>query len=249
MTVLPKTTPFHWLRTGLCIALLGGIAWAIGRSLLVSQIGAPAAVDPMTFPAELPLANWQWVGSQELSERSLKSVTQIISSPSTAPATNGIPVLAQVPVSGGRSYQYRQGDRTLHIEARALSNTQGHVPDLLAFHPTGAYAAAQPPITLRTQPQVGAYGMFAIAGTPYLSSCINPQGEATFTRQQFVNHHLRADLTPNHLWRWLLNQAEIPDRRCVWVYMWMAGPPDPNAPQTLEATWLSWYQTWRSPRP
>ncbi len=245
MVALPKPINHSWFRMGLFITLLAGVGVSLGRSLLFSKMGEPVAVPAITFPTKMPLPNWQSTGSQELQERSLKSIKQVVADTSTI-APGSLPVFMQIPVAGGRSYQYRQGTRTLQIEARYLSNTQGDVPILLAAHPSGDYLANHPTLTLQQHPDVGAYGTFTMQGKAYLSSCINPQGEATFTRQQFVRHHLRADLAPKHLWHWLLNQAEIPDRRCVWVYMWMADSLNSPPAQSLEATWLDWYREWRS---
>jgi cyanosortase A-associated protein len=126
-----------------------------------------------------------------------------------------------------------------------MVNTQGDVAQFWAAHPDGTFDPTGA-IGQRT-PVNGTYSLATQQGRAYLNSCINPRGASSVTRPQFMHTHLYADLAPAQLWQWLLNQAEIPDRRCLWLHMWIPVQTSPEAAyQELEQVWLAGYAGWQS---
>jgi hypothetical protein len=79
-------------------ALLGGVSWALGRSLMTKMGSAPAA--PAVELAALELLDWQLVESQALEAKPLKMLKQMVAGDR---ATKAIPVFATYPVAAARS--------------------------------------------------------------------------------------------------------------------------------------------------
>jgi len=165
---------------------------------------------------------------------------------------------AQVPLSGWQaeaaasddstsrqgSYRYRQGGEVLEIEMRYLTDTNGDFRAFLQDHAVRPVPAHQ---VLMRQQQTGFYGLSRHQGRAYLTACINPLGGSTLTREQFLQNRQTHDLQPHRLWAWLLAQADLRDRRCLWAHLSL--PLNAAAPQAteqkLEMAWLDWYRFWQ----
>jgi cyanosortase A-associated protein len=229
-----------WWRMGLLMALLGGVGWALGRSLMTKMGDAPAVSAVELVAVGLP--NWQLVESQELAAQPLQRLQRVVAGERV---TKAIPVFATYPVAAGRRDHYSQNGRSLQVEQRYMVNTQGDVAQFWAAHPAATF---DPTVTTiqREQANTGTYNLSTQQGRAYLNSCINPRGPSSVTRQQFIATHLRHDLSPVQIWRWLVNQAEIPDRRCLWLHMWIPVQTSPEAAyQELEQAWSAGYTGWR----
>lgn len=170
---------------------------------------------------------------------------------------------AQVPLSGWQAeaaapddstsrrgrYRYRQGGEVLEVEMRYLTDTNGDFRAFLQDHTARQIPANQ--VVIRHQQQTGFYGLSRHQGRAYLTACINPLGGSTLTRRQFLQNRQTYDLQPRRLWAWLLAQADLRDRRCLWAHLSL--PLDAAAPQAteqkLEAVWRDWSRFWQSDFP
>lgn len=145
-----------------------------------------------------------------------------------------------------RSYRYRQDGRTLLIEMRYLTDTNGDYKAILNH-----YTPITPPTNQaglsHYQKSIGYYGLFQDQGRAYLSACINPLGESTLTREQFLRNLNTYGLQPQRLGAWVLAQADLRDRRCLWTQLSLpmnAASPE-STYQELETAWVDWYRWWQ----
>lgn len=173
---------------------------------------------PYAFPAQVPLSGWQ--------------------AETPAPRES----------AAGRQrghYRYRQGQEVLEVEMRYLTDTNGDFKVFLQDHTTMHVPANR--VSVRHQEETGFYGLSRHQGRVYLTACINPLGGSTLTREQFLQNRQTYDLQPDRLWAWLLAQADLRDRRCLWVHLSL--PLNSASPQAteqkLEAAWIDWHQFWQ----
>jgi cyanosortase A-associated protein len=175
-------------------------------------------VTTFVFPEKVPLPQWR------LSE----------SLPLPKPKKDSITLFAQ------RRYRYQKKDLLLDIEMRYL--TDGDVVKLLRDFNFISSSAV-----IRQQQKVGYYGLGVDKQRAYLSACINPQGNSTFTNEQFNHNRYFYALQPQRLLSWLLEQEKLQDRRCLWAHL--SVPLKNSSPeaayQVLETAWFSWYQWWQ----
>jgi cyanosortase A-associated protein len=230
------------LRIGLLVSVLSGVWLGLGRSLLISAMGQAPAIPAINLADPVPLSRWQLDRSQPLAEQSSSK------NPSTNQGKIGSSAIA-----ASQAYIYQQTappephprSTELHIEMRYLVGASVDVKELLMAHPAHEFSRFDPTLIQR-QSNIGSYALFTIQSNAYLTSCINPSGSSTLTRQQFNQNRL-LDAFSTRLWLWFLNQAEIPDRRCLWVYAWTPIQQSPEATYpVLEQAWHEWYQHWRS---
>jgi cyanosortase A-associated protein len=207
--------------------------FVLGKSLLDPRMGQ---LTPFEFSPDVPLTQWTPVESQRLK-------------PLPEPDTDGS--ILQV----GRTYQYRQNDRLLDIEMRYVLRTQGEVEKFIKDRRTKENKKENSQLdpnekleaTVEYEPDVGSYVLLADKKRAYLSACINPRGESTFTQDQYKHNQDIYDTELSRLLPSLLGREKWRDDRCLWTYMSM--PLDGSTPQEtyklLEATWLEWKQWWQ----
>lgn len=215
-------------------AIVLGLAFAsvllaIGRLSLDDNAGK-RSLATFTFPKVVPLPEWQLIESRSLS---------------SSPSGNSNYYNA---VSASQKYTYRQQQQQLEIEMRYAIGTLGEFPGgyLNNSHLTGLHSSAVAP-QIQHRSGIGFYTLFVHQGRSYLSACINPRGNSTVTVSQFLNNRNTYDLQPLHVMSWLVGQASLIDRRCLWTHLSI--PVDSVAATrtypVLERAWLSWYSWWR----
>ncbi|TVQ19796.1 MAG: cyanoexosortase A system-associated protein [Leptolyngbya sp. DLM2.Bin15] len=208
------------LRIAGLALLCGGAAVVLGRVILApdSQY-APAT--SYEFPDVVPGDHGDW---------------QATSSISTLPDVDFLMATAQ--------YDYRQGDRSLMVDAWYLTSTDGDVATLLATHsPHLAH--------LTLQPHQDGVNRYAIATTPaqetlYLTACIAVNGDSTVTAEQFQDTRRLSRLSFAQILEWLIGQRRIEDYRCLWTLLSMDTSPATQIQDqaVLQAAWQSWHAWW-----
>ena len=203
------------------ISLLGitfsSVILVLGNVMLSPTIDLHT-VSPFVFPEEVPLPQWQQSTSASL------------------PQLNGNhpELIAQ------KHYQYTQNNLLLDTEMRYL--TDGDVPKFIHD-----YTSISSSAVVHQLKGVGYYGLGVDQQRAYLSACINPQGNSTFTYEQFNKNQELLEKHPQHLLSWLLGHETLQDRRCLWTHLSVplrGSSPEATYP-ILEKAWFSWEQWWR----
>lgn len=114
----------------------------------------------------------------------------------------------------GRSYQYQQDQNAIDIEIRHVVNTDGDVRDYLQV-----YQSITPTQSPTVQYKDGFYGLFNHQNRSYLSACINPKGESTFTGVQFARNRNLYDIRFDRIVPWIFSATSLRDQRCLWVQL------------------------------
>lgn len=216
------------LRVGLLM-----LAWIGAVSVLVRINLRPKSstsnLAAFNFPSTVPLRDWQFKTSSVIPPLSKK----IFPKP-----------LAQ------KKYQYQhQRDRlTLNVEMRYLPIENGSITLFIKD-----YTQIKSVPKVRYRPGVGYYGIGVEGTQAYLSTCINPRGEATFSDAQFKQNRYKYDFQASRLLAWLIWDEPLLDRRCLWTHFSL--PIDNLSPteayRYLETSWFDWYGWWKSrfPKP
>jgi cyanosortase A-associated protein len=219
---------FHWktLRISLLAITFSSVLLVLVKLIFYSTI-ALRRVTPFTFPASVPLPEWQLVASTPLNDQTKTSAQEL----------------------PGRHYRYIQKNLALDIEMRYLIDTDGDVDAFIKKHTSHSSSDSKNFVVLHQQKGVGFSRLFIHQNRAYLSACINPRGGSTVTGKQFRQNRNEYDLNLNRMSLWLLAQEPLRDERCLWAYL---SVPLQNYSQKdiyviLEKVWLSWYQLW-SPR-
>ncbi|MEH2048741.1 cyanoexosortase A system-associated protein [Nostoc sp.] len=198
----------------------------LGKVILFPNADKPK-INSFVFPEEIPLAQWK---------------------PSVATPIESL-TKKNSDVLGEKHYRYVKNDLSLDIEMRYLQNF---------YHADiGTYIKQNLAITssseVRQEKGVGYYGVGIDRQKAYLSSCINPRGESTFTHPQFRDNRYFKDISFDRIMPILQGHEALIDKRCLWVYL--SVPLRNSSPeaayQVLEQAWFSWYQWWqpRFPKP
>lgn len=220
------------MRLSLLALNLAAALFVLGKSFLDPNF---AKVTLFEFPPEVDLPNWQFIESQALEVDSPKGNEDSV-------------------FTSGRLYRYGHNDLPLEVEMRYVVRTQGAVDELILKHPT---VQSSPPKDMTGKmgeiEGVGFHVTFVHQQRAYLSSCINPRGVSTVTKEQFNNNRNTYDPQLNRLLPVLLGREDWKDYRCLWVHLSI--PLTESSPEsaysTLETAWQSWYQWWslRFPKP
>jgi cyanosortase A-associated protein len=185
-------------------------------------------VASFTFPEYVPLNSWKLEKTKSLNQK--KEEINI----------------HEDLVESSKSYVYSQNGIPLKIEMRYLVGTRGDVNNLIK-EKTTIPAEVLKKIKEEHLENIGFYTQFTYKDRAYLSACINPRGNSTFTQKQFSKNLYLHDFNWNILIDWLQGKASIRDRRCLWTNLSI--PVDPLKPektyQILQQAWSSWYQWWQ----
>jgi len=216
------------LRTPLLIFTFINVLFVFSRVLFDADIGK-RKVTPFTFPATVPLPQWQQVASQPLPDR----------------------IVEQEPYGKvafpGKRYQYKKNDLLLNIDLRYELNTVGDGQQAIANDLNLSFSPNRSPLLIRRDRQLGYYAVFVHQQRAYLNACINSRGGSTFTSSQFDANRWRYDFQPQRIALWLLGRQELRDNRCIWNHLSLPlKQPVPEAYSTLERAWFSWYKWWIS---
>lgn len=228
------------VRLGLlAVTFVGAIA------ILGKAIATPPAPKDTTASAKatplattVPLTGWQPTGSEPIQPEPPKA---------DAPVNR-----SEADFQVAQRYQYRQNQTKLDVELRYMLGDGNNSRFLFVYTPI---RAANANLQQRTLQGVGSYGILAHQGRAYLSACVNPRGESTVTEQEFKQNSNQHDLKPDRVLPWIMGQAPLLDRRCLWTLMSvpLSDAPTPaelnDAFKTLETAWADWHQWWRSNYP
>jgi cyanosortase A-associated protein len=209
----------------LAITFVTGLLF-VGKAFLLPNLDKPK-ISAFTFPEAVPLPQWQ------------PSLTQ----PLKTPTGDNSELIAQ------KHYRYIDNSLPLDIEMRYLQNvSNADISSLLQ-----RYTSIKSSAIMHQRDGIGYYGLGVNKQQAYLSACINPRGNSTFTHTQFRNNRYFKDLRIDRLLPVLQGQEALIDKRCLWVYMSI--PVHNSSPeaahQTLEKVWVYWYNWWqpRFPKP
>ncbi|MEH1789744.1 MAG: cyanoexosortase A system-associated protein [Nostoc sp.] len=218
----------YWKKTRIkFLALIFSTGMLVLGKVILFPNPVKPKVNTFVFPEEVPLAKWQ------LS----------VSSPIESLTKENPNLVAE------KHYRYVKNDLPLDIQMRYLQNLYN--ADIGAYIKQD-FAVTSPPV-MRQQKGVGYYGVGVDRQKAYLSSCINPRGNSTFTHPQFRENRYFQDISFNRIMPILQGQEVLLDKRCLWVHLSipLRNSSPEAAYQLLEQVWFSWYRWWqpRFPKP
>jgi cyanosortase A-associated protein len=158
--------------------------------------------NPFIFPEALFLPQWQLKASNNLAKPIKHS--ELINQ---------------------KHYRYVKHDLPLDIEMRYVNYF-----DVNKLIDKYTNISANP--IVRQQKGIGYYGLLFDKQRAYLSACINPQGNSTFSYQQFKENRRLYDQREKRFLPWLLGE-EIENNRCLWAHL---SVPLNNSPDTAYKT-------------
>lgn len=212
------------LRTPLLATTFVGLISIFAKSAFDPTLGKPTAY---AFPAVVPISGWQ-------------------------PQVSPTPANIQAPqversLSSTKSYRYTQSNSRLDVNMHYIVGTSGDA-QLFMRNYTSIPIDSQPlaPVT-RYQKGIGYYQLLSDRSMAHLVACINPQGESTVTRKQFLANRNTYDLQLGNILLWLTAKSDLRDRRCLWTHLSMPlnrASTQKDAYRQLETTWVSLYQWW-----
>lgn len=214
----------HWqkLRSILLALTLGSALLVLGKTIAFpTPENRPISV--FNLPARVSLEGWQFVSSRPL-----------------AVDLNRPALLSPVDEQtiSGRAYRYQRNGVLLTVEVRYFVNSYIHVPAIVE---ESSLLSKKPNLTALKQKNTGFYMLFDEEEQTHLSACISASGGSTVTDRQFIQNQNSVEVLSNRLLPWLLGQAPLRDRRCLWVNL---SVPLTASPQILEEVWTSHYSTW-----
>lgn len=173
-------------------------------------------ITSFVFPEKIPLPQWQQVSSISLPQSTAKNIE----------------------VTAQKSYRYTQNHLPIDIEMRYVKS--GDVPWLIK-----TFRSISTSGIVRQHQEIGFYGLGIDKQQAYLSACINPQGDSTFTSEQF-NQNLYK-LNSKNILSWLQGERNLKDKRCLWTHLTvnLENSSPETAYQILENAWFSWYRWWK----
>ena len=142
----------------------------------------------------------------------------------------------------GRYYRYLYHEKYLDIEMRYLTNTSGNLKSFITSKIGELYPALK-------QNKKGFYSIYADEDKAYLDACIGSRGGSTVTNDQFNRDRLIYDTRFDRFFPWLLGQAELKDRRCIWTHISIALDNNIYLEKTykdIENIWTDWHTWWRA---
>ncbi|HIK50636.1 MAG TPA: cyanoexosortase A system-associated protein [Oscillatoriales cyanobacterium M59_W2019_021] len=228
-----KLSSWTQLRLPLLAFNLLTTGFVLGKSLIDPQVGQMASFE---FEENVPLSQWQSVETKRLK-------------PLPEPDTEGS--ILKV----GRFYQYRQDDRVLDVKMRYVVRTRGEVQKFIQDQlkkdkeesNTDKKNEKKLQVKEGYEPDVGHYILLSDTDRAYLSSCINPRGETTFSQDQYKHNQDIYDTEFSRIFPALLGREKWRDDRCLWTYMSMPlnGSTPEEAYKVLEAAWWDWHEWWQ----
>ncbi|MFW6359648.1 MAG: cyanoexosortase A system-associated protein, partial [Chroococcales cyanobacterium] len=140
-----------------------------------------------------------------------------------------------------KKYQYQLGLNQVIVKLKYLKDGQGDNIKLLQA--SKSIDLSNSDVEILDIAGVGYTGVFTHQGTAYLSSCLNPQGGATFTAEQFAKNRNTLDVQFNRVLPWIFGLHDLRDWRCLWVTF--STPVHSDNPQQtyalLKQVWQEWY--------
>jgi cyanosortase A-associated protein len=187
----------------------------LGKVILF-PVANKSDVTTFVFPEKIPLPQWQQGTGKPIPQATPKNLA----------------------VTAQKSYRYTQNNLPIDIEMRYVKS--GDVPSFIK-----TFTAISTSATVHQHQEIGFYGLGIDKQRAYLSACINPQGDSTFTSQQF-NQNLY-NLNSKNILSWLQGRRNLKDQRCLWTHLTvnLENSSPETAYQILENVWFSWYRWWK----
>ena len=212
----------------LCIGSIGVLGNALISSPKLKDLEEPTAFN---FPQNVPLPDTRMLTSKPLAAQSLP---------------NGM-------VGAGYAYRYEYNSRPIDLEIRYITDGVANRPTMDAMLPifTKIPVTALQPSSMKEEPGLGFYSLFADKKTAYFGTCINPRGITTVTGDQFHANSNPNPFTGNipfeRMVPWLMGRQTFRDSRCLWTVLSM--PIDAAAPddtmKTLQTVGINWTRWWQ----
>jgi len=219
----------HWkqLRIPLLAVNFAAAVFVLGKSIFEPTI---ATLTPFDFPPDVSLPQWLSVESKSL---------KVVNKDTEAGSTFLV----------GRHYQYLQNNYPLDIEMRYVVRTEGEVNNFIREHPLIQSSPPEEELSGKVihRRGIGFSVLFIHQERAYLSACINPRGESTVTREQFIQNQDIYDTQLTRLLPVLLGRESWRDNRCLWTYMSLPLQENSSPEQAysvLEQAWESWHEWW-----
>ncbi|PZO43748.1 MAG: hypothetical protein DCF19_03720 [Pseudanabaena frigida] len=182
----------------------------------------------LQFPNQVSLSEWKFLSSNNLEHAS----------------TNG--------AIASRQYFYvSPTQEDLRIDAMYV-NGVASIPEALGLLGLN-YSSNN--LSIRYIETIGYYALFADRERAYLSSCINPYGLTTFTKEQFINNRNTYDITLERIITYAIGFTDFRDERCLFttISVPLINQKSVNQRtdslseihQKLEKIWINWYQNWK----
>ncbi|MEE3718584.1 cyanoexosortase A system-associated protein [Tumidithrix elongata RA019] len=218
------------IRFSLLAVIASASLVVLAKSIFDPNLGKPT---PYAFPETLDIANWVPVNP------STAITDKEITDPNSA---------LKVSYKVGRRYQYAIDRQSIKIDVRYLVRTSGNVVAFLQDYAEIQLKPEELQKGIRHQEGLGYYTLFTYQNRVYLSACINPRGQSTVTVEQFDDNMTAYALKPSTIVSWLLAQADLRDRRCLWSQFSadLEGDSAENIEQKLTKAWISWHEWWKA---
>lgn len=191
-----------------------------GKVAFDSNLGKPS---PYVFPDQVLLTQSRFVGRQSVETKSTNEYWMDLK---------------------GYEYRYQKEKRVFKVKIHYLPESNGDIETYLSIYVLERHKGTLKPS--QQQNQAGFYRLFEHEQTAYLTSCINPQGPSTVTKEQFFANRSAYDLKFDRLIPIALGLEDLRDSRCLWVTIStpIENQPVPEVHQQLAAVWQEVYAWW-----
>ncbi len=230
-------------RQSLLIALCGGSIGVLGNAIIntpkPSSLQAPVAFN---FPQSVAISDANIAATKPLAAKDKVGAGQSYRYTVPTQPSSG------TPKSGSGKPQ------VIDLEIRYITDGVANRPTMDAMLPFFNNIPAKvvlAPSTMKEEPGMGFYSLFADKKTAYFGTCINPRGITTVTGDQF---HANSNPNPfgggvpyQRFIPWVLGQQTFRDSRCLWTVL--STPIDEAAPdatiKTLQTVGINWARWWQ----
>lgn len=213
------------LRTPFLAITCVGLVSIFAKLVADPTLGKPTAY---TFPAVVPLSGWQPRVSLTAVKTQAAQDKQLLSK--------------------SKSYRYTQkNSHQLDVNMHYIVGTSGDGQLFVRKYTSIPLDSKQLVPVTRYQKGIGYYELLSDRSSAHLVACINPRGESTVTRKQFLHNRHTYDLQLSNILLWLTTKSDLRDRRCLWTHLSMPlnqAPTQEQAYRQLETTWISLYRWW-----
>ena len=211
-------------------------------SLLENQVGNRDA-KAFIFPNKIPLTSWNQIESDLAQREALRERSSLVTREGEL-VKPPITLESGTTITPVKHYHYVKDDLTINVSVSYVVNTRGNVYQLIDTQ-TGIPNNVLNQQQIKKHNDIGFYSVFQDNDYAYLSSCLDSQGKATVTSQQFSANLNQVKLTPSLLAKWLLGKASIRDRRCVWLHLSIPLQSEvKTSHKILENTWIDLVKWW-----
>jgi cyanosortase A-associated protein len=228
---IKKTTTYY------LISVVTLTCFTIGVSLFIPDHKYRSKFE---FPEKIDLSDWQFQASDNLDKELNNELNKQLETTS------------KMGIIDSRRYFYTSSlQTTLRIDVMYV---KVNVVTVSGFIGTLKMKYVPDSFNIRYSDSIGYYALFVDSDRAYLSSCINPKGGTTVTREQFIDNRNIYDLNGDRIVSYLLGTTDLRDIRCIFTIMSLPlekrKMDDTNnnslnyTYQKLEKAWINWYKKW-----